>query len=109
MNKYVFVYYGSKTASNISEKERGMIMDAWKAWFGSMGDKLVDGGNPFAENGMSVTAGKTEAIAADMWPAKGYSIVNAVSMDEAVKMAKRCPALKDDPDGSVRVYETIPM
>jgi hypothetical protein len=30
-------------------------------------------------------------------------------MDEATNIAKRCPALVDDPDGAVRVYEAMPM
>lgn len=109
MKKFVFVYYGSKKPGDVSEEEMAKIMDAWKAWFGSIGEKLVDGGNPFGPDGMSVTAEGAEAIPADMWPAKGYSIVNAADMNEAVEIAKGCPMLGDDPDGTVRVYEAMPM
>ena len=84
-------------------------MDEWMAWFGSFQDKMVDGGNPFVTLAKVVTAKGSETISADKWPAKGYSIVNAVDMDEAVKIAQGCPALKDDPEGAVRVYEAMPM
>lgn len=39
----------------------------------------------------------------------GYTIINAASMDEATEIAKGCPALQDDPEGAVRVYEAMPM
>jgi hypothetical protein len=109
MKKFVFVYYGSKKHEGMSEEEVGKVMEAWKAWFGTFGDKMVDGGNPFATGGMSVTAKGAEAIPADMWPAKGYTIINAESMDEAVEVSKGCPVLEDDPEGAVRVYEAVPM
>jgi len=30
-------------------------------------------------------------------------------MDEATKIAQACPALEDDKEGTVRVYEAMPM
>jgi hypothetical protein len=109
MKKFVFVYYGGKKPHDISKEEMGKVMEAWKAWFGAIGEKMVDGGNPFNDGSMSVTVSGAEEIPADMWPAKGYSIINASNMDEAVEVAKGCPALKDDSEGAVRVYEAMPM
>ena len=85
------------------------IMDKWMAWFGTFKDKMVDGGNPFASGAQSVTANGTQTIPPDMWPAKGYTIINAKDMAEATKIAQGCPALVDDKDGAVRVYEAMPM
>ena len=79
------------------------------AWFGTFKDNMVDGGNPFAPGAKSVTTNGTTTIADDMWPAKGYTIINAGSMEEATKIAEGCPALVDDKDGAVRVYEAMPM
>lgn len=109
MKKFVFVYYGSKKPGDISKEEMQEVMDKWGAWFKDIGDKMVDGGNPFAPGGQSVTASGAEVIPENMWPAKGYSIINAESMDEATAVAKGCPVLEDDPDGAVRVYEGMPM
>lgn len=109
MKKFAFVYYGSLKPGDVSPEEMEKVMEAWKTWFGSMGDKVVDGGNPFGPDGMSVTASGSDSIPADMWPAKGYSIINADDMNAAVEMAKGCPMLGDDPDGTVRVYEARPM
>lgn len=109
MKKFVFVYYGKVRPEDISQEAMKETMDKWMAWFGSMKDKLVDGGNPFAPGAKVVTAKGVDTISPDRWPAKGYTIVNAQSMDEAVKMAMGCPALVDDDEGAVRVYEAMPM
>jgi hypothetical protein len=109
MKKFVFVYYGKVKHDDIAKEEMKKVMDKWMAWFGTFKDKMVDGGNPFNTGAKSVTAKGVDTIADDMWPAKGYTIINAESMDEATEIAKGCPALKDDPDGAVRVYEAMPM
>jgi hypothetical protein len=109
MKKFVFVYYGAVKPEDISKEDMQATMDKWKAWFGTFKDQMVDGGNPFNTGSMSVTAKSAEPIAADMWPAKGYTIINAKDMAAAVEVAKGCPALVDDPEGAVRVYEAMPM
>ena len=109
MKKFVLVYYASVRPEDVSKEHMKEIMDKWMAWFGSFKDKMVDGGNPFAPGAKSVTAKGAETIPANMWPAKGYTIINASSMDEATKIASGCPALEDDSTGAVRVYEAMPM
>ena len=84
-------------------------MEKWMAWFGSFKDQMVDGGNPFAPDAQSVTAQGVSAVSPAMHPAKGYSIINAKDMQEATKIAQGCPALHDDPEGAVHVYEALPM
>jgi len=44
MAKYLFVYHGGKPATEPSEMKA--VMDAWGAWFGSLGAAVIDGGNP---------------------------------------------------------------
>ncbi len=109
MKKFVFVYYGAVRAEDIKPEDMQATMDKWMAWFGTFKDKMVDGGSPFAPVAQLVTAKGAETISADNLPAKGYTIVNAKDMDEAVKIAQACPALADDPEGAVRVYEAMPM
>ena len=109
MKKFVFVYYGGFNPQDLSKEQMKEVMDKWGNWFGSMKDKMVDGGNPFGPDGMSVAPDGAKRIPADMWPAKGYSIINAVDMDAAVKIAQECPVLEEGNNATVRVYEAMPM
>jgi len=99
MGKYVYIYYAG-TASD------GGSAEAWGKWFGELGDKLVDGGNPFGEGGQAVN--QDGIMAVKEMPATGYSIVSAGSMDEATELAKGCPLVVAK-SGAVCVYEALPM
>src|SRR5436190_10501432 len=103
MKKFVFVYHGKTRPENISKEAMKETMDKWMAWFGTFQDKMVDGGNPFAHEGKSVSAKGVETISADKWPATGYTIINAKDIDEASEIAQGCPVLEDN-EGTVRVY-----
>lgn len=109
MKKFIFVYHGGVRAEDIKPEDMKATMDRWMAWFGSFKDKMVDGGSPFSPVAMSVTAKDAQTISEDLWPAKGYTIINAVDMDEAVEIAKTCPVTTEGKGGSVRVYESMPM
>lgn len=102
MKNYVYLYYNDGTNAASAEE----VKNAWGAWFGKLGDKLVDAGNPFNSGGKTVEKSGVSTI--ENWPATGYSIVKAGSIDEAVDWAKDCPVL-EEPKGAVRVYETMPM
>ena len=96
MKKFVFLYYGFETPTQ-------EVKDAWSEWFASIGDKLVDGGNPFGL-GREITPNGTKELPLNDEAVTGYSIINADSMDEAEKIAKGCPTIT-----GVRVYEAVPM
>lgn len=102
MKNYVYIYYNNGTQQAPSEE----VAKAWGAWFGKLGDKLVDAGNPFNTGGKAVEKSGVSTI--ENHPATGYSIVKAESLEAASDMAKDCPVL-EEPDGAVRVYETMPM
>jgi hypothetical protein len=101
MKNYVFVYYDNSNAEASEE-----VAKAWGEWFGQLGDKVVDAGNPFASGGKAVE--KSGVTTIENFPATGYTIVKANSLDEAVEMAQSCPLLGSD-SAAVRVYETLPM
>ena len=103
MKNYVYVYYNNGMREGLSPED---FKAEWMGWFDGIGDKLVDAGNPFNSGGKAVEKSGVSTI--ENWPATGYSIVKASSWDEAVEMAKGCPVL-EEPDGAVRVYETLPM
>ena len=110
MKKFVFVYYGGNKHKDMSDDERKAVMDKWMTWFGTFKDKQVDGGNPFMDNGQAVTADGVADIPTDMWPAKGYTIINAADINEACEVAKGCPMIVDgEPNATIRVYEAMPM
>ena len=108
MKKYILIYHNKVSTKQPSPEEMKKGMDVWMAWFGTFGKQMVDGGNPFAPAAKSVTAKGVETVSATQWQATGYTIINAESMDEAVKIAKTCPVLHDA-EGLVRVYEALPM
>ena len=109
MKKFVFEYYGGHNPQDLSQEKMKEVMDKWSQWFASIGGKMVDGGNPFGENGMAVTPDGAKHISPDMWPTKGYSIINDTDMDAAVKVAQSCPILEEGNNATVRVYEAMPM
>lgn len=109
MKKFILIFHGKVRPEDISQEDMKNTMDKWMAWFGTFKDQMVDGGNPFASGAKSVTAAGIETIPADMLPAKGYTIFNAKDIGEATEIAKGCPALVDDSEGAVRVYEALPM
>jgi hypothetical protein len=97
MGNYLFAYRGGQMAE--TDEERQAVMAAWGAWFGGLGDAVVDMGNPFAG---STSVGGNGSAGSGL---TGYSVVKSDSLDGAAELAKGCPVLSGG--GSVDVYETI--
>lgn len=104
MPKFLYVYHGGSVPE--SEEEGKKVMQAWMDWMGSLGDAIIDGGNPVGMSKTVVRGGKVEANGGAN-PASGYSLINAADMDDALAKAKGCPIL--DAGGSVEVAETMDM
>ena len=102
MANYVLTYTGGAQPDNTSEEERAAIMAAWGAWYGAMGEAVVDGGNPFGPSVAVTSAGVQEGAPSGL---TGYTIVSADSLAAATDLAKGCPHL--DSGGAVEVYETF--
>lgn len=102
MPKFMFIYHGGKAPE--SPEEGAKVMEQWNNWFSSMGDAVVDGGNPA---GMSKTV-SADGVADDGGanPVSGYSLVNAADINAAVELAKGCPIIGE---GSVEVAEAMDM
>jgi hypothetical protein len=69
---------------------------AWAAWFQSLGDHLVDPGNPVFQR--TTVGGSPEATVLG-----GYTLVSADSLDDAGRLAGTCPVL--DWHGAVEIGE----
>ena len=102
MAKFVYVYIGGQMAETPEAQEQAM--QAWGAWFGTLGDSVADMGNPF---GNSATVSSGGVADGGKSGAGGYSIVSAGSPSDATAKAKGCPVLASG--GSVEIYEAIPM
>jgi YCII-related domain len=68
---------------------------AWMAWFDSMGDHLVELGQPVSE---AAVIGNNDPARTQLG---GYSIIRADDLESAVAIAKGCPQL--DRDGGVEI------
>lgn len=101
MANYLLAYTGGSEPQ--SEEEGKAVMDAWIAWFTSVGDAVVDAGNPIGASA-AVTADGTIAAGAPSG-ITGYSVVKADSLDAATAIAQTCPHLAAG--GTVEVYETF--
>lgn len=101
MGTYVLVYFGGSEPA--SEEEGKAVMDAWMAWFGTLGDAVVDGGNPFGPAVSIASDGTVAEGGASM--ASGYSILRADDLAAATALAQGCPQLAAG--GTIEVYETF--
>ena len=100
MGNYLLTYHGGGMPESQEEQER--VMQAWTAWFGQLGDALVDGGNPVSQ--AKAISPDGSVMDATMAPS-GYSIIKADSLDAAIVLAKGCPVLADS--ANVLVSETF--
>src|SRR5260370_16010846 len=75
MANFVLLYSGGSAGA--TEAERGKVMEAWGAWFGKLGDKIVDAGNPFASHAKNVSNGGTGHDGPIGTPANAYSTLKA--------------------------------
>ncbi len=101
MANYLLTYHGGSMPEG--EAEQAQVMQAWTAWFGTLGDKLVDGGNPVSQVKTIAADGSVSDGGSN--PSTGYSIIKADSLDAAVALAKGCPVLQGG--ASVEVAETF--
>ena len=97
MAKFLYLYHGGNPPSSPEEGQK--IMQAWMAYFGRMGPKLVDGGAPLAAS-RAVKGAPNSA-------ATGYSIVEAGSLDEAESFTDCHPHLLSG--GSIEICEALPI
>jgi len=97
---YLLVFHGGSMPE--SQEEGAQVMAAWTDWFGTLGDALVDGGNPASK---SRTIAANGSVTDDASGPTGYSIIKADSLDAAVALAKGCPVLHGG--AAVQVVETF--
>jgi hypothetical protein len=105
MAKYLFVYHGGGSAP-ASKDEMKAVMDAWGAWFGSLGAAVIDGGNPVGASS-TVRSDGTLTGGGGANPASGYRLIEASSLEDAHQKAKGCPLLKAG--GTIEIAQALDM
>lgn len=101
MGNYLLVFHGGSMPE--TPEAQAQVMQAWTDWFGTLGDALVDGGNPASQTRQIATDGSVTQVSVDA--PTGYSIIKADDMDGAVALAKGCPVLGGG--ASLQVVETF--
>lgn len=98
MKNFLYLYIGGQRPENMNKAEIEKVMNAWMAYFGKLGDKVVNAGAPLGER-ESVGGGAASK-------ATGYSIVKAADLKSAVAMTKGHPHLAGG--GTIEVFEAEP-
>jgi hypothetical protein len=94
MPRFMVLYVGPPTPPDASH-------EGWPAWFGQLGDRLVDRGSPLA-NGLALHAdGSTSGSATQL---NGYSVIQAEDINEALGLVKDHPYLAQGRGYSIEAY-----
>ena len=96
MAKFIYLYSGGSMVPS-SPEEGKKSMDAWMAYFGRLGDKIVEMGAPIGQRKSIGGAGQSSI--------NGYTIISAAGLDEAVDLTKGHPHLEGG--GSIEVAELV--
>jgi hypothetical protein len=102
MSQYVVVYTGGAMGETPEAQEASL--NAWMAWFGSLGDKVTQMGSPFGE---SVAVSADASMSAATTGLSGFSILEAPSLAETSKLVTTCPIYSEG--GGVELYQALMM
>ena len=105
MSEYVLLYRGGNPPA--SEEEGRKAFEAWTAWFERLGSSVKDPGNPFGTSAKRLGPDGAVSDAPASERVGGYSILTAGSIDDALALAKDCPAL--DAGSSITINEVEPV
>ena len=103
MTKYVLLFSGGSMPEAGPETDK--VMKAWEGWFSKLGKAVLDQGDPFMPKAKSINSDGSVADGAVGSAASGYAILEADSLEAAVKLAKGCPVLQGG--AKISVYETM--
>lgn len=103
MTRYLFVYHGGGPMPT-DKAEIDAVMEKWRSWMGSLGDALIEPGNPVGKSSTVTADGVTHDGGPN--PVAGYSIIEASDLDAALAAAKICPMTES---GTVEVAPIVEM
>ncbi len=88
-----------------SESEIKKVNDEWMDWFRRLDKAVIDQGHPFSPMAKTISTDGRISDDHECEMLTGYTVIQAMSMDAAIQMAKSCPALKSG--SKISVYETV--
>lgn len=97
-SEFLLLFRGTDWHRELSPEEIQKTMGAWMAWFnGLVADGKCKGGHPLGDEGKVVT-GKAKTVsdgpfAESKEAVAGYFYLQVSGLDEALAIAKNCPAL----------------
>jgi hypothetical protein len=102
MSKYLITYSGGAQPEGMTEEDTAKVMGAWQAWYGRLGEAVVDFGNPTGPSKVVSADGSVSDGGPDI---TGYSLITADSLDAAAAACAGHPHL--DAGGSITIHETF--
>lgn len=102
MAHFIFAYHGGKKPE--SEEEGIALLQRWQDWMTSLGDQVVNPGNPVGLSKTVSSTGTEDHGGAN--PLSGFSIVSADTIDAAIALTEGCPHLDY---GTIEVAEIIDL
>ena len=103
MAKFMLMYLGGDQPSN---PEEGKIhFEEYRNWLVSLGDSIVSAANPLKDTHVIHPDGKIEQ--GSTTEMSGFTIIEADSIEEAVKISQTCPFKKIG--GTLEVSELVQM
>lgn len=103
MAKFMLVYLGGNHPKNPEEGQKHF--EEYRKWLMSLGDSVVSAANPLKDTYVIHPDGKKEEGSTTRM--SGFSILEADTIEEAVKMAEACPF--KDIGGTLEVSELVEM
>lgn len=103
MSKFVLRYTGGGMPE--SEAEQAKVMQDWADWYADLGGAVADTGNPIGPVSKKITGNGEISYGSQDPLVTEYTILSADSLDEAVKMAKKCPVLAGGSE--ITVFESF--
>jgi len=92
--------------ANRTSEQQAEVMKPWMPWKEMMSEKLLDFGSPLT-NGIRLNSdGSTKRSKKDV---RGYSMIQATDMEEAIQLFKQHPHLKWSEDCSLELYKLASM
>ena len=99
-SEYMLLFRGTHWDKNLSPEELQNAMEQWAEWF----DRLVQRGkiksaNPLMDEGTIVSSKRNQMVADGPFAESkeaigGYFLLQEIDFEEALEIAKQCPALK---------------
>jgi hypothetical protein len=94
MDRYMLLYVGPPTPQDASRA-------GWPEWFAGLGEDLIDRGSPLTDGVAVHDDGSTGGPVTHL---NGFSIVQASSEQDVLRLVARHPYLTGGPEHSVEVY-----